>query len=116
MEKKSFVACSYAIAFILAIVIYLLIYSRNKESKNAPFKITRSYIFAVAVGIILAVFQWLNTYAISIMDGSFLFPIYSGGSIILSTLVGILFFKDKLTNRQKGSIILGIIAVIIMNL
>ena len=76
----------------------------------------RTYIFAVAVGIVLAIFQWLNTYAISIMDGSFLFPIYSGGSIILSTLVGILFFKDRLTKRQKTSIALGVIAVVIMNL
>lgn len=113
-EKKAFVACSYAIAFLVAIVIYLITHSRDKE--NIKFEISKTQIFAVAVGVILAVFQWLNTYAISIMDGSFLFPLYSGGSIILSTLVGIIFFKDKLTTRQKGSIILGIIAVIIMNI
>ena len=114
-EKKPFVACSYAIAFLVAFVFYLLTRSRDKDSKSIKFKIGRTYVFAVAVGIILAVFQWLNTYAISIMDGSFLFPVYSGGSIILSTLVGILFFKDKLTKRQKISITLGIIAVVIMN-
>jgi uncharacterized membrane protein len=116
IEKKSFVACSYAIAFLVAIVIYLLTCSQKKENNNFKFTSNKTYIFAIAVGVILAVFQWLNTYAISIMDGSFLFPLYSGGSIILSTLVGILFFKDKLTKRQKYSITLGIIAVIIMNI
>ena len=113
-EKKPFVACSYAIAFLVTLSIYLLLKLKDQGLNN--FKKAGTYFFAIAVGIILALFQWLNTYAISIMDGSFLFPIYSGGSIILSTLVGILFFKDRLTKRQKISITLGIIAVVIMNL
>ena len=112
-EKKAFVACSYAIAFAVAFVLYLLTRPRDRGAVNR--KTAWTYVFAVSVGIILAVFQWLNTYAISVMDGSFLFPVYSGGSIILSTLVGILFFKDKLSGRQKISIALGIIAVVIMN-
>ena len=115
-EKKAFVACSYAIAFLVAIALYFCIHSREKGPQNTKRNIGKTYMFAVAVGSILAVFQWLNTYAVSVMDGSFLFPIYSGGSIILSTLVGILFFKDRLTKRQKTSIALGVIAVVIMNL
>ena len=112
-EKRSFVACSYAIAFLVTLVLYLSMRKQKENTKSL--KSYQTYIFAIAVGSILAVFQWLNTYAISVMDGSFLFPVYSGGSIILSTFVGILFFKDKLTKRQKISIALGIIAVIIMN-
>ena len=115
-EKKAFVACSYAIAFFIALTLYLCMRSRKKEPPNIKCKIRSTSVFAVAVGMILAIFQWLHTYAVSIMDGSFLFPIYSGGSIILSTLVGILFFKDRLTKRQKISITLGMIAVVIMNL
>lgn len=112
-EKSSFVACSYALAFLVTVTLYFS--TRSKEIKRKSTKAAETYIFAAAVGIILSVFQWLNTYAITVMDGSFLFPVYSGGSIILSTLVGILFFKDKLTKNQKISITLGIIAVVIMN-
>ena len=112
-EKRAFVACSYSIAFLIAFTLCFLRRSQKKASSGIK---AVTFIFAVSVGIILALFQWLNTYAISIMDGSFLFPVYSGGSIILSTLIGILFFKDKLTGKQKISITLGIIAVIIMNL
>ena len=112
-EKKAFVACSYSIAFLIAFTLCFLMRSQKKASSGIK---AVTFIFAVSVGIILALFQWLNTYAISIMDGSFLFPVYSGGSIILSTLIGILFFKDKLTGKQKISITIGIIAVIIMNL
>ena len=113
-EKKAFVACSYLIAFLITLTLYMIAHIKGKNA--TAYKKIPTYLFATSVGVILAIFQWLNTYAISIMDGSFLFPIYSGGSIIFSTLVGVLFFNDKLTSKQKISIILGIVAVIIMNL
>lgn len=113
-EKKAFVSCSYTISFMITFLFFVVTHIRQKNS--TAYKKATTYLFAISAGIILAVFQWLNTYAISIIDGSFLFPIYSGGSIILSTLVGVLFFKDKLTHKQKISILLGIVSVVIMNL
>lgn len=114
-EKKSFVACSYAIAFVITFALYLWMRSGNPGIACKKTKM-KTYVFAASAGIVLSVFQWLNTYAISVMDGSFLFPVYSGGSIILSSAVGVLFFKDKLEKRQTISLALGIVAVIIMNI
>ena len=113
-EKGAFVACSYALAFSLTLLIFTL--ALVKGEKAPACKTPSTYLLALLVGTVLAVFQWLNTYAISIIDGSFLFPLYSGGSIILSSTVGMVFFKDRLTNKQKISILIGILAVIIMNL
>ena len=113
-EKKAFVACSYMVAFLITLMLYVI--TRIEKKRATAYKKVPTYLLAASVGVILALFQWLNTYAISIMDGSFLFPIYSGGSIILSTVVGVLFFKDKLTHKQKISLLLGITAVVIMNL
>ncbi len=113
-EKKEFVACSYMIAFLITLALYTAVHIKEKNS--TAYKKIPTYLFAASAGIVLAIFQWVNTYAISVMDGSFLFPIYSGGSIILSTLVGVLFFRDKLTSKQKISMVLGMVAVVIMNL
>jgi len=113
-EKKAFVACSYMIAFLITLALYTVVHIKEKNS--TAYKKIPTYLFAALAGIVLAIFQWVNTYAISVMDGSFLFPIYSGGSIILSTLVGVLFFRDKLTSKQKISMVLGMVAVVIMNL
>lgn len=113
-EKKSFIACAYAVAFLATITLYLFTRSRGPGASRG--KIARTCMYAVAVGVVLAIFQWVNTYAILIMDGSFLFPMYSGGSIILSTLVGILLFKDKLTGKQAVSMAVGIVAVVIMSI
>lgn len=56
-----------------------------------------------------------NTYAAGIIDGSFLYPAHAGGAILLSTLAGIIFFRDKLTKRQMLSFVLGIVAIVLMN-
>ena len=112
-EKEAFVACSYLLAFLITICIFTVIRIRGESS--AVYKNRSLYLFSASVGIILAGFQWLNTYAIATLDGTFLFPVYSGGSIILSTLAGIIFFKDRFLPKQWISILIGIVAVVIMN-
>jgi drug/metabolite transporter (DMT)-like permease len=112
-EKKAFVACSYLLAFFITLIFYGV--GRLKKETTTVLKKVPCYLFAISIGVTLAIFQLLNTYAISTIDGTFLFPTYSGGSIILSTLVGIFFFKDKLSLRQVYSILIGVFAVILMN-
>ena len=113
-EKEAFVSCAYLIAFVITLVIYAITLLRKRASDI--YKRPRVYLIAISVGLVLALFQWLNTYAMSIIHGTFFFPVFSGGAIIFSTVAGILFFKDKLTVKQAISIVVGVIAVIIMNL
>ena len=112
-DKESFVACSYAAAFLLTLTVYILM--RKAKTDRAIFKKPSLYVLSLSVGVVLAVFQWLNTYAIATIDGTFLFPTYSGGSILLSTLAGIVLFKDAITTRQAASIAVGVAAVVLMN-
>ena len=113
-QKDSFVACAYSIAFIITITIYALLILRKVgggKLQKAPI-----FLISMSVGVVLAVFQWLNTYAISTIDASLLFPLSSGVTIIMSTLMGIILFRDKLSLKQGISIAIGIAAVVIMNL
>lgn len=113
-EKEAFVSCSYMLAFFMTACVFAFLLIRGKASMIC--KKPSSYLFAAAIGVILAIFQWLNTYAISEIDGTVLFPAYSGGSIILSALVGIFLFKDRISPKQKMSIAFGIFAIILMKL
>ena len=109
----SFVSASYMIAAVLAVIVYLILAKRGHKK---TFKLGKLPIFsALAAGVSLALFLALNTYAASTIDGTFLFPAHSGGSIILSTISGLLFFHDKLTVRQTLSLVLGTTAIILMN-
>lgn len=112
-QMQAFVSCSYIVATIITFTIYVFI---NKTGTHKTFKTDKTVIvYVLFIGIVLAIFQAINTYAISTIDGTFLFPAYSGGSTVFSAISGRLIFKDKLTPKQKVSLLIGIIAVIIMN-
>lgn len=112
-EASAFVACSYIIAAGVSAVIYFGLSLCGKPKGYCVGK--NILVISFLTGITLAVFQVLNTYAISKIDGTFLFPVYSGGSIILSAIAGIFLFRDKISKKQLCGIVSGIIAVIFMN-
>ena len=113
-EKEAFVSCAYTLAFLITLCVYSVCILRGANLD--VIKRGRVYLIAICVGLVLALFQWLNTYAISVIDGTLFFPVFSGGAILFSTIAGILFFKDKLTLKQGISIAVGVGAVVIMNL
>lgn len=111
---KEFVAWSYITAAVVSLVLFFILKSKGF---SISFKLKPIvFIIGSAVGIILSVFQVVNTRAISTIDSTLLFPAYNGGTLILSSITGVLFLKDKLKRNQAISIVIGIIAIVIMNI
>lgn len=113
-ETQCFVSWSY----ITAAAFSILLYSFFKAKGNKiTFKIKPSVIlYGLCMGAVLGLFQVINTKAISTIDSTLLFPTYNGGTLILSNVSSITFLKEKLKNNQKISILVGIIAIILLNL
>lgn len=112
-ETAAFVSCLYIVASLLAIVVYAFF---SKKGEKKTFKINFNAIkYAAMVGICLGIYQYLHVYAVATIDGTFLFPVQTGSIIIMSTLSGILIFKDKLTKKQIFGVLLGVLSVILMN-
>ncbi len=111
---KEFVAFSYITATFVSAIIYILLKSKgNKISFTlSPFV----FLIAFGIGVILSVFQLVNTWAIANIDSTLLFPTYNGGTLILSSITGVLFLKDRLKLNQQISILIGIVAIVIMNI
>ena len=112
-EAKAFVACAYLVAAVATFLWYFSLHlgHKRKTYETKP----RVFLYALGVGVLLAVFQLAFQYSITQVDGTFLFPAYSGGCIILSSLTGVLLFRDKLTRKQIISLATGCIAVVLMN-
>ncbi len=108
-----FTAMAYAFAAIFCGTVYIIL-AANKNKRTFPLGV-RPIAYAAAAGLSLGAFFTIHTYAAGVLDGSFLYPAHSGGAIILSTLAGVIIFRDKLTRRQIVSFILGIAAIILMN-
>lgn len=113
-QSRTFVACSYLMAAVFSAVTYAIL--RWKGGKRTFALRPKVFGFALAAGLCLGVFQALNTYAIQTIDGTLLFPVYNGGSLILSCINSVLILKETLQRRQIVSCVVGISAIIMMNL
>jgi drug/metabolite transporter (DMT)-like permease len=72
----------------------------------------------LALGIVnyFTVYFFLRALGQLNNNGAFVFPIFNTGIVILSALVGILFFKEKLTKLNKAGIITAILAITLVML
>ncbi len=93
----------------------IIISNSNDKKAVAIVEIIDMKYILVLILCVLAIYAAINVYTLSIVEGTFFFPTYAGGTIILSALSGIFFFKDKLNGKQIFGVILGIIAVVLMN-
>ena len=109
----SFVSASYLLCSLLCAAVYFTMITKSGEQVHAFDK--RTVFASLASGVSLALFLAINTYAAGIIDGSFHYPAHSGSSILLATVSGIVFFKDKLTLRQWVAFAVGTAAIILMN-
>ena len=113
-SSMSYVSCGYLFACGISAVFFLVCRLRGEKITFALDY--RPFLFAFLTGGILGFFQFLNTYAVSVIDGTLLFPAYSGGGIIMATLSGVLLFRDKLSGKQKISLLVGFVAILLMTL
>jgi drug/metabolite transporter (DMT)-like permease len=116
VERSAFISTSYIMAFIFSgLVLLVMSLSKGKAKRLEPKKIVKILPYIIAVGITLGTFQMLYNYTMTLVDGTYFFPVYSGGAIVLSTLLGVIMFKDKISKNQVVGIILGIASIVLMN-
>ena len=107
-------ALSYFASGVFGFILYAFGAVKGKKS---PLKFQKAVLgYAGAIGLLLCVYQRLNSYTMSVVEGSFHFPTYAGMQSLTMTLVGVVLFKDKLTRKQLIGVACGIISVILMNM
>ena len=113
-DTSSFVAVHLTVSAVLCFVIYLILLAAGKK---CSYKIGKTVIFtSVFIGIVLAVFHLVYTYALSVIDATFYLPVYNGGITLLVMLGSAVLMKERLSKRQTVSVVIGIIAIVLMSL
>ena len=96
-------------------IIWLFL--NTKTGKKEPVTISlRGMILlsALIVGATTATQHIINLKLVAVMPAAMFFPICSGSRILLSALVDVVFFKEKLSKRQIASFILGFGAIMML--
>lgn len=108
-----FVCVAYIFASAASFITYLFLAPKDKIKGLKP--ITRGEVLiGCGVGASLGVFQCVNTFAMSLIDGSIYYPAYNCGTSLMLALIGAILFKERFTIKQYVGIILGVIAIVLL--
>lgn len=105
--KSVFLFFVFFIAFIISLMTTI---KRKKIIKKIDL------LTGILVGIPNLFSSFFLIMALNYIETSIVFPIYSAGSIVIITLVGTLFFKEKLKKKEIIAIFMTIIALILINI
>lgn len=107
IDSNSFVFWSAIIKCVICIPIILFVKSKGRaEEYKADTKMLLPVVAAAAFGGISYLFQLIG--AINV-PATVLYPLITGGTIVLSSLAGMIAFREKPTAAQWGGIILCVI-------
>lgn len=110
-DMNVMIAFIYFVALLFGIV--LVVHNRFTRGTKLAWK-------NLGGGVLLGLVNYFSTYCVyrcmRLFDNVFLFPIYNIGVVMLTALIGLLLFKEKLTAKNLIGIAVAIIAVILIAL
>lgn len=99
---------------ITALMLFPISLLSEKNKIKPSFK--KGWFWAVACGIANGIVNLLVLILGGRIPVSLLFPIISAGSIILSSAISILIYKEKLTKIQLTGVAIGVVSIVFLNL
>ena len=115
-SDNTYLVFVYIFSSAFAFAVYLFCAHTGKKEKSTFWFSKNVLFYAVAVGVVIAIFQKLYMLGNKLIDGSFMFPTYYGLQSLGMSLIGIVLFKDKLTVKQKIGILFGVACIAMMNI
>ena len=107
----------YTYVFASIVLSLFFVFASGKEqvkfNGNAS---KRAYVFICIMAMALSLHSYFSTMAASHLDSMRLYPLSQGASLIISTLMASLFFKEKLTSKAVIGIATAFIALLVINL
>ena len=115
-SDNTYLVFIYIFSAILALAVYLFCAHTGKKEKSTYWFSKNVLFYAMAVGVIIAVFQKCYMMGNKLIPGSIMFPTYYGLQSLGMSFIGIIIFKDRLSLKQKIGILFGIVSIALMNL
>ncbi len=106
----TFVLISFIVGAFVSLIFSLF-------ARRDRVRLTKGNIgVACTVGICWSLCNLLNTFLSGALPTAVFFPMLNIGMILLSTIWGIIFFKEKVTKKMVVIVALGIISILLINL
>lgn len=103
-ETAAFLATAF-----LCSLLFSAFGARGAATKQPP----RFYGYALICGVCVYAMNHINLILSGILPSQLFFPLVNGSSIVLSSIVSVVVFKETLCNRQAIGLIGGIVTLIL---
>ncbi len=109
------------VASVVMLLSYVIICLINGDFRKKLPPLLREHaktflITALIAGVLSCVYNRLNIYLSGEMIGAVFFPCFNGGTVVLSTLLGVSLFHEKLSKMQLIGIVFGIGGICIIGI
>ena len=109
--KNEFMIVAYAMS-VLVLALFMLRFERKQCMQDMK----QGVGYIIVRGLGLAVVNFLVLVLSNTMPASVMFPIISAGGIVVTFLVALFIYKEKLSLLQNAGLILGIISIVFLNI
>lgn len=109
------VGADYSDLFLCIVFTVALLASLYNTIKNKNMT-KESVIFGVAVGIPNMLTAFFLIHALALINATVVFPLYSGGAIMLSMCWSVFAFKEKLSRKDMLAILMIFVALLLINI
>ncbi len=111
LYKNEFMVIALTIALIVLLISAVIF-----ERRQMGAALKKGAVFFSLCGIGNGVVNLLVMVLALKMPASVTFPIISGGSIVITTFIAWLFYKEKLSKSQIFGVVLGVASIVLLNL
>lgn len=108
---------TYVFSAIVLLIFYAAAKIRDKSGAHSETDVMRQVgIYVLIMSVCLFANSYFKTLAAGILPSAKLYPLNQGASLILSSLMSAVLFKEKMTAKCVVGIILSFAALLVINL
>ena len=112
-ELPLFLACSLLFSAIFTGLAALLV---RERAQTPPVKARGAVWVPICLGVCVGALNFLNLYLAGRLPSVIHFPVYNIGSLLLTSMLSALLYRDKPGKRQTAGFLVGIVAILIIGL
>lgn len=113
-EKMGFLFWTFIFSTALN-AAWLLLRTKTGKKEQVSFEMKgKPLIFALVCGVTMATQHIINLKMVGVLPTAVFFPLCSGSRILLTALIGIFGFREKLSKRQIAGFVIGFAALMLV--
>ena len=107
-ELLSFLAVSFLFSCLFSGAL------AKPRGSGLAFFTKREYLFAALCGLCTFCMNLINLRLSGVMPSQLFFPLVNGGSVILTSIMSVVIFREHITKRQTVGLVGGLLSLILI--